>query len=64
MMTHAHHVEHWADGGATSLDNLVLLCGHHHRLIHQGPWEIRRAGPSDYTVVRVTTSGVSPPDST
>ena len=29
-----HHVIHWADGGPTSLANAVLLCGHHHRLIH------------------------------
>jgi hypothetical protein len=32
--TDAHHVQHWADGGPTSLDNLVLLCGHHHRVVH------------------------------
>ena len=32
----AHHVQHWADGGATSLDNLVLLCRPHHRAIHRG----------------------------
>ena len=32
----AHHVQHWADGGPTSLSNLVLLCRPHHRLIHQG----------------------------
>jgi len=32
----AHHVIHWADGGATSLANLILLCRRHHRLIHQG----------------------------
>jgi hypothetical protein len=30
----AHHIRHWADGGTTDLDNLVLLCGHHHRVIH------------------------------
>lgn len=43
MMCHAHHVEHWVDGGPTSLDNLVLLCGHHHRLVHAGPWTVRVA---------------------
>jgi hypothetical protein len=49
MMTHAHHLRHWADGGPTSLDNLVLLCGHHHRLVHTGPWQIRRDGPAGFT---------------
>ncbi|MCB1704334.1 MAG: DUF222 domain-containing protein [Halioglobus sp.] len=32
----AHHVQHWADGGETRLDNLLLLCRHHHRLVHEG----------------------------
>jgi len=31
----AHHVEHWADGGATRLGNLVLLCRRHHRAVHE-----------------------------
>ena len=36
----AHHRHHWAHGGETSLDNLVLLCFHHHRLVHEGGYTI------------------------
>lgn len=36
----AHHIEHWADGGETSLDNLVTLCRAHHRQLHQGNFTI------------------------
>lgn len=36
----AHHIVHWGDGGGTDLDNLVLLCHAHHRLIHEGGWRI------------------------
>ena len=32
--TDAHHVKHWADGGETRLDNLLLLCRQHHRDVH------------------------------
>ncbi len=35
-LTDAHHVKHWADGGETSLRNLVLLCRRHHRAVHEG----------------------------
>jgi hypothetical protein len=34
--TDAHHVKHWADGGESSLRNLVLLCRRHHRAVHEG----------------------------
>ena len=47
-MGHAHHITHWADGGPTALGNLVLLCGHHHRLIHSGPWRIETTTPGDF----------------
>ncbi|MFI9381920.1 DUF222 domain-containing protein [Kutzneria sp. NPDC052558] len=38
---HAHHVVEWADGGPTSLDNLVLLCSSCHRLIHHSDWKVK-----------------------
>ncbi|MFM1897245.1 MAG: hypothetical protein RLZZ385_2319 [Pseudomonadota bacterium] len=41
----AHHIHHWADGGETRMDNLVLLCRHHHRLIHELGYEIRQPEP-------------------
>ena len=40
----AHHVQHWCDGGETRLDNLVLLCRRHHRLLHQEGYEILKHG--------------------
>jgi hypothetical protein len=36
-----HHLVHWIDGGKTEVDNMVLLCGHHHRLIHRSDWVVR-----------------------
>ncbi len=38
-----HHVRHWADGGPTELGNLVLMCAHHHRLLHRSGWQVRIA---------------------
>ncbi|MCP2200686.1 HNH endonuclease signature motif containing protein [Lentzea flava] len=37
----AHHIHHWADGGDTRIDNGVLLCRHHHTLIHRSGWEVK-----------------------
>ena len=36
----AHHVKHWANGGETKVDNLVHLCKHHHRLVHEGGFKM------------------------
>ena len=36
----AHHIHHWADGGETRLDNLLLLCRHHHRLVHEDGYRL------------------------
>ncbi len=37
-----HHIRHWADGGPTDLDNLILLCGAHHRFLHRHNWHVTR----------------------
>jgi hypothetical protein len=42
----AHHIQHWADGGETRLDNLVTLCRFHHRQLHRGCFDIRLNGTS------------------
>ena len=38
----AHHIQHWSAGGETSLDNLMLLCSQHHKLVHEGGFAIER----------------------
>ena len=43
----AHHVHHWADGGATRLDNLVLLCRRHHRAVHEEGFTVRLNATGD-----------------
>lgn len=40
----AHHIHHWARGGETKLDNLLLLCRHHHRLVHERGFTVERVG--------------------
>jgi Domain of unknown function (DUF222) len=42
----AHHIVHWHDGGPTNPANAALLCGHHHRVIHHGDWQIH-TNPTD-----------------
>jgi hypothetical protein len=37
---HAHHVIFWRDGGATDLENLILVCTHHHQLIHRHGYQL------------------------
>lgn len=39
--TQTHHIVHWARGGRTDPTNLVLLCAHHHRVIHHDGWSVR-----------------------
>jgi hypothetical protein len=39
---HGHHIQHWLHGGATTMNNLSLLCTHHHHLVHEGGWSVAR----------------------
>ena len=48
----AHHVQHWSDGGATRLDNLVLLCRCHHRAVHEGGFSVIRGFDGVLTFLR------------
>ena len=38
--TDAHHLVHWANDGQTDVNNLVLLCRPHHRLVHEERWTL------------------------
>ncbi|HEY2206381.1 MAG TPA: DUF222 domain-containing protein [Pseudonocardia sp.] len=40
---HAHHLRHWLHGGSTDIDNLALMCGFHHRLVHDQGYRTWRA---------------------
>jgi hypothetical protein len=40
--TEAHHADHWAHGGRTDLADGILLCRHHHMLLHNNHWKINR----------------------
>ncbi|MFW6093226.1 MAG: DUF222 domain-containing protein [Pseudomonadota bacterium] len=48
----AHHVRHWAEGGETSLDNLLLVCWTHHKLLHEGGFDVARHPDGGYYFVR------------
>ena len=39
----AHHILHWAQGGKTDLSNMILLCQHHHWMVHEGGWRLSLA---------------------
>ena len=40
--TQAHHIAWWSRGGTTDLENLILLCSFHHRLVHEHGWSVQR----------------------
>ncbi|MGP0032882.1 MAG: DUF222 domain-containing protein [Acidimicrobiales bacterium] len=62
--TNTHHVDPWKPGGRTDLDNIALLCLHHHHLVHRAGWSMSGNANQELTFVgpsgRVMTSRPSP----
>ena len=66
----AHHIRHWAQGGPTTLSNLVLLCRRHHRAVHEEGYrvdrqpdgELRFRRPDGRVVPDVPSPPPAPPD--
>jgi hypothetical protein len=42
--TNPHHIEFWGRGGPSDMDNEVLVCHYHHRLVHEDGWQVIRVG--------------------
>jgi hypothetical protein len=42
--THAHHIDFWKNGGQTNVRKMVPLCLFHHRLVHEGGWQLVLVG--------------------
>lgn len=61
--TQAHHVVWWSDGGTTDLDNLVLVCFFHHRLVHEHGWTMERDQDGGVRWFRPDGSRQVPPSS-
>ena len=59
---HGHHVRHWANGGETALDNLVLLCPTHHRLVHEGGFEIELLDDGAFRFIAPNGGPAGPPE--
>ena len=58
--TDAHHIRHWADGGETSLENLVTLCRYHHRELHRGEYRIERGADGELIFVDAQHRAIPP----
>jgi len=58
----AHHLSWWdRDGGATDLENLALLCSHHHHLIHDQKWTLQAGANNTWQLLRPDGAPVDHP---
>ena len=62
--TNTHHIEPWKPDGRTDIDNLALLCEHHHHRVHSSEWTMYGKANTELSFVgptgRVMTSRPSP----
>jgi hypothetical protein len=65
-----HHIQHWASGGRTKLDNLISLCRYHHMLVHDRGYLITARPGGTFAFARPDGTplppcpGLPPPDGT
>src|SRR2546428_732119 len=52
-----HHLVHWIHGGETNLGNLVLLCRRHHRMVHEGGWQLIKTDQEIVVIAPTITFG-------
>jgi hypothetical protein len=57
--TNVHHVKPWKPGGRTDLDNLALLCEHHHRQVHSRSWTMSGNANEELTFVGPTGRSIT-----
>jgi hypothetical protein len=57
----AHHLIHWVNNGPTDLDNLCLLCSHHHHLVHEGRHRVRRTDDGTLEFTRPDGTAIHAP---
>jgi len=48
----AHHVKSWAEGGPTTLENIINLCSYHHFLVHEGGYQIEPSQAGRFRFLR------------
>jgi hypothetical protein len=54
--TNVHHIVPWKPGGRTDLPNLVLLCKHHHGVVHRNGWTMSGDANAELTIVSPTAA--------